>query len=495
MLTTLRAAFTGIFAKHRVRRRRSRNGVLATSIPALEEQLEPRRLMSATPVNALSPIGAPADVISFDPTGGSVNPSIPPGTFPKNTVYLNGTAAATLPSGWTVTRTIVGDFAGDSKMDIAVQTGNDWYIGTRSGSTFLFNTSAPSGSTPGGTGNTDFIVGNFHGSAYTPSGLAKEDIAFRDSTGNWMILPSTGLGGTSGFSTVVNSGAAWLKSQSWEQFQKLDVNGDGLDEIVGITTPGTQLSSSTQIFVLQATGTGFVNTNFTAPNARTNYMGFTMNTGVNAIRVGDFNRDGKDDIAAWNQYANNMGGQNKIWVGLSTGTSFDWNLPTNVLEPGTGGDMPWGTIGAFLINDGLPQVGDFNGDVVNPLIRDDFVYFSGTGTRTIMALMSNGVDGFNRPVGTTTVGSGAAYNAGTVSITPITPAYLMVTDLNNDGADDLWEGDTNATAFKILSVPASPPVGSGLTSGFTFSRASSSYMNWSVYPLTYRFWNIGFKYA
>lgn len=130
-----------------------------------------------------------------------------------------------------------------------------------------------------------------------------------------------------GFRQSSNSGAAWLKSDSWQQFQKPDVNSDGLDEIVGIRAPGTQLSSTTRIFVLQATGTGFVSANFTAPDARTNYMGFTMNTGVNAIRVGDFNRDGKDDIAAWNQYANNTIGQNKIWVGLSTGTSFDWNLP------------------------------------------------------------------------------------------------------------------------------------------------------------------------
>ena len=450
------------------------------------------------------------DVYSFDPTGGTMvpyNPTSPP----KNSFYINGFIAGTLPSNWVVVRYVTGDFAGDKLLDVAAQVGSNWYIGTRVLSAFQFNTSTPSGSTPG-TANADFMVGNFHGVPYTGVGAAKEDIAYRfDVTnpigGTWMIMPSTGTGGATGFSAPVNSGTTWSDpvQASWPQFQKLDVNFDGRDDIVRMFNTSTQMSTGTQIYVACATGTGFLNMNFTAPDARSNYMfGYTL-TGVNAMSVGDFNRDGKSDLAAWNLYANNSTGPNKVWVGLSTGSLFDWDLAANVNEPG-GGDMPWGTID--LQAPGNPggqyvQVGDFNGDAnaVRVNTRDDLLYFgafAGAG-REVKSLMSNGTDGFNRPINTTTANSGASYLIGTVSYGPLVALYqpqntMMVGEISVDGRDDLWVGETNGTAFRIYSTVAAAPPGSGLASGFGLNRELSSYLNWSLYPTTYRIFGLVGRY-
>ena len=490
------------------RRRRARTEENLFATPAI---LEARQFLSATANNTFRDGVANLnnDVYSFDPTGGTnSNPSAPP---PKNSFYINAVIASTLPSGWVVDRYVTGDFSGDRQLDVAVQVGTSWYIGTRVGSTFTFNTSVASGTTPG-AGNSNFIVGNFHGTAYSASaGTGKEDIAYRDSVGTWQILPSNqswGLPAASGFAAVVNSGATWSKTSGgpYDQFQKLDVDNNGLDDIVSISGAGTQQSTAAQIWVVRSTGTGFTNLNFTVPDARSNYSTIPMMpgvyqlTGVNVIRVGDFNRDGKDDIAAWNQFANDSTGPNKVWVGLSTGSLFDWDLPTNVNEPG-GGDMPWGRMTSFPYGNlatAYPVVGDFNGDATGK-IQDDLLFYNANGSVVsptgFYALMSNGVDGFNRPVGTTTTGSGPAALVSTALFSPLTSSAnnVLVGDLNSDGRDDIWVAETNGTAFRLTSMTATPPVGSGLANGFTLTRSTEAY-KWSLYPTTQRIFGILGRY-
>ena len=451
------------------------------------------------------------DVYSFDPSGGSMFPFMGP-SVQKNSFYINAVLAATLPPTWEVSRYLTGDFAGDKLLDVAAQVGDRWYIGTRVGNVFQFDTvTQPVASTPG-TSNTDFIVGNFFGLPYNGIGTAKEDIAYRKDGGTWMILPSTGSGGANGFSAPVGpfGDPIWAQPpRVWPQFHKLDVNADGLDDIVGLFGAGMQMSMSAKFWVAVSTGAGFVDLGaFTpsAPDARTNYMfGYSL-TGVNAMCVGDFNRDGKSDIAAWNQYLNNNGGPNKIWVGLSTGTTFDWDLTPDVNEA-QGGDMPWGTIDVSMtssVGGQWVQVGDFNGDANAARVntRDDIVYFGawlmGTPGPQVKALMSNGVDGFNRPVNTTTANSGASHVVASIPYNPLFSYQLqnafMVGEQSVDGRDDLWVAETNGTAFRIFSTAALPPPGSGLSAGFGLLRESPSYLNWCLYPTTMRIFPVVGRY-
>jgi hypothetical protein len=107
-----------------------------------------------------------------------------------------------------------------------------------------------------------------------------------------------------------------------------DFNGDGLDDVLVFTEKdGLQVGLSSGA-AFDAPGSGKWN----SPAGLWGELPL----------VGDFNGDGKADMAILNQ-------QGAVWVGLSSGTGFD--------APGGGQwtvfEAPWG---------GMPLSGDFNGD-------------------------------------------------------------------------------------------------------------------------------------
>src|SRR5207244_4590942 len=167
----------------------------------------------------------------------------------------------------------VGDFDGDHRADVTgrVQQTGRWWVGLSTGNSF---NSTPWGD-PWSTAVTwvDVNVGDFNGDSLT-------DIAGRVlETGRWWVAVSNG-------STAFTSspwGAALPTTVTWVDFKVGDFNGDGKDIIVG------RVLQTGRWWVGLSTGSNSFN--FTPWDLWSTAVSWT-----DAI-VGDFNGDGKDDIA------------------------------------------------------------------------------------------------------------------------------------------------------------------------------------------------------
>ncbi|MEV4357263.1 DUF2961 domain-containing protein [Nonomuraea sp. NPDC049625] len=181
-----------------------------------------------------------------------------------------------------------------------------------------------------------------------------------------------------------------------------DFDGDGRDDAATFTR-----GSAADVFVSLSDGTKLVQ------NGWKWHDYFAAGTEIPA--VGDFDGDGRDDIATFTR-----GDSGDVWVALSTGSGF-------------GTSRKWHD--RFVIGDELPAVGDFDGDG-----RDDVAAFTrGTSADVFVALSSGSVfrhDGW-RWHGNFAVGSE-------------TPA---VGDFNGDGRDDIatFTGGAAADVFVSLS--------------------------------------------
>src|SRR5581483_496336 len=109
-----------------------------------------------------------------------------------------------------------------------------------------------------------------------------------------------------------------------------DFNGDGKADLATFTR-----GSTGDVYVALSTGSGFVGTGWKW------HDNFCFGTEIPLI--GDFNGDGKDDLATFTR-----GSSGDVYVALSTGSGF----------VGTG----WKWHDAFCFGSETPLVGDFNGD-------------------------------------------------------------------------------------------------------------------------------------
>ncbi|WP_158888834.1 FG-GAP-like repeat-containing protein [Amycolatopsis anabasis] len=108
-----------------------------------------------------------------------------------------------------------------------------------------------------------------------------------------------------------------------------DFNGDGKTDVATFTRGGSGI-----VNVALSNGSGF-------DQARTWHTHFAI--GAEFPAVGDFNGDGKDDIATFTR-----GDSGKVYVSLSDGTKF--------VQDG------WKWHDHFALGNEIPAVGDFNGD-------------------------------------------------------------------------------------------------------------------------------------
>jgi hypothetical protein len=172
-----------------------------------------------------------------------------------------------------------------------------------------------------------------------------------------------------------------------------DVNGDGMDDLVGFGQNGVWVSLST--------GSGFP-TPTRWVQAFDLAHGWTVQDYVRTLA--DVNGDGKDDLVGF--------GQNGVWVSLSTGSSFP--APTRWVQAF---DLAHG----WTVQDYVRTLADVNGDG-----KDDLVGFGQNG---VWVSLSTG-SGFPAPSKWTS--SFDLSHGWTVS------QYVrMVSDVNGDGKDDL----------------------------------------------------------
>jgi len=175
-----------------------------------------------------------------------------------------------------------------------------------------------------------------------------------------------------------------------------DLNRDGkLDLAVG----GVDASNENQVTVLLGNGDGTF-------QAAVNSL--VPGTGIDAIGVGDFNGDGKRDLAVANYYSNNV----VIMLGNGDGT---FQPAPNTLTAGGPGSV---------------AVGDFNGDgkadlAVGVLAGNHVSIFLGKGDGTFQLLPVNYAVGDN-------------------------PDAITVADLNGDGIPDLAVANVNDNSVSVL---------------------------------------------
>jgi hypothetical protein len=182
----------------------------------------------------------------------------------------------------------VGDFNGDSKLDIVgrVKETGQWWIGLSNGSAFtasLWGTWNPNVTW------VDVQVGDFNGDG-------KADIVGRvQETGQWWVAQSTG----SSFSNSLWS--TWNPKATWVDVKIGDFNGDGMADITGRYLQGGSW------WTALSTGSSFITSLWANWNNKVTWVD---------VQVGDFNGDGKPDIVG------RVKETGQWWVGQSNGSAF-----------------------------------------------------------------------------------------------------------------------------------------------------------------------------
>jgi hypothetical protein len=260
----------------------------------------------------------------------------------------------------------VGDFNGDGIQDLAVANSNVVSILLGDGTGGF---SAPRDFTGGGNNRSasSSVVGDFNGDG-------KQDLAVINYPNSLSILLGDGAGG---FTTTNYSIESYAVSIAVGDF-----NGDGKQDLA-VANYGTGSAPNTVSILLGDGMGGF--------SPRTN---FPVGSSPASVAVGDFNNDGKQDLAVANYGSNNV----SILLGNGDGT---FSAPTNFAVRGAKSVV----------------VGDFNGDG-----NQDIAVANGFTTNTVSILLGDGLGGFSAPTN---------FAAGDY------PFAVAVGDFDGDGKQDL----------------------------------------------------------
>jgi hypothetical protein len=376
------------------------------------------------------PTGTNPNFVSIGDINGDGRPDLATANLNSNdvSILLNTTATgATTPSFATVdfgtgTRPAsvsIGDINGDGLLDLAVANLNTNDV------SILLNTTGTGATTPSFATRVDFGTGtrpNFV-SIGDINGDGKPDLATVNITSDnaSILLNTTATGATTpSFAPRVDfptGDGSWFGSIG-------DINGDGKPDLATANVYSDNVS-----ILLNTTTTGA-----TTPSFATQ-VPFTTGDGPKSVSIGDFNSDGKPDLAVANSFSDNLS------ILLNT-------TDTGATTPTFATQVP------FITGDGprTVSIGDFNSDgkpdlaVANSFSNTASILLNTTAT------------------GTTTPTFGTQVTFGTGSL----PLSVSIGDINGDGKADLATANYTSnnvsillhTTPKVTAVTATTPDGS-----------------------------------
>ena len=326
----------------------------------------------------------------------------------------------------------VGDFNGDGKPDLAVANYSSNNVTVLLGNGSGGFTAASGSPFAVGLLPVSVAVGDFNGDG-------KPDLAVaNDADGNVTVLLGNGSGGF-----TAASGSPFAAGANPFSVAVGDFNGDGKPDLAFANY------SSNNVTVLLGNGSG----GFTPASGSP----FAVGTGPASVAVGDFNGDGKPDLAVANF--------NNVTVLLGNGSG---GFTAAAGSPFAVGARPYSVAVADFNGDGNPDLAAANLDSDN-----------------VTVLLGNGSGGF-------TAASGSPFAVGTG------PASVAVGDFNGDGKPDLAVANLYFTSNNVTvllntaptitanpasmtfyagvgqAVPAAIPVSvSSSTGGSTYTAASN----------------------
>ncbi|GAA1068986.1 hypothetical protein GCM10009665_75160 [Kitasatospora nipponensis] len=295
------------------------------------------------------------------------------------------------------------DFNGDNKTDLALTGGANWpclpVALSKGDATFNTSCNVPGGSWGywASTAGVKRVTGDFNGDGRT-------DLALTGGA-NWDCLPVALSKGDGTFDVSCNTpGGSWgyWASTAGVKVVTGDFNGDGRTDLA--LTGGANWDC---LPVALSKGDGTFDVSCNAPGG---YWGNWVNESGVKLLTGDFNADGRTDLA------------------LTGGAGWDC-LPV-LLSNGNGTfnescNAPGGSWGYWASTAGVKAVtGDFNGDG-----RTDVVLTGGANWDCLPMALSNGNGTFN--VSCNTPGGSWGYWASTAGVKVVTG------DFNGDGRADL----------------------------------------------------------
>jgi PKD repeat protein len=274
---------------------------------------------------------------------------------------------------------VVGDFNGDGKQDLAVANQAASNISILLGNGNGGFSPAPGSPVSAGNEPLYLVVGDFNGDG-------RQDLVSARDSQNVVVLLGNGSGGFS-----PSAGSPFFAGQSPIAVAVGDFNGDAKQDLAVANI------SYAYVVILLGNGSG----GFTQAAGSPVRVG----SGPISIVAGDFNGDGKQDLATTNQFSADI---------------------TILLGNGSGGFSQAAGSPIAVTEDRLIPltVGDFNGDG-----RQDLAT-ANPNTDHLVVLLGNGSGGFS-------VATGSPYPTGH------SPIFLVTGDFNHDGKQDVAVANNN----------------------------------------------------